>query len=94
MAVQSRCGFCSTLIIIIWHLRPSENGVNEALPVLKSNNGELGQIKEQKRDWGENQDWLSKLANLEVLPPPVRALGRMEKMRTSVVIDDCIVIKL
>ena len=71
MAVQSRCGFCSTLtIIIIWHLRPSENGVNEALPVLKSKKGELGQIKEQKRDREENQDWLSKLANLEVLPPP------------------------
>ena len=69
MVAQSGCGLCSTLIIIIWHLRPSENGVNEALPVLKSNNGELGQIKEQKRDRGENQDWLSKLANLEVLPP-------------------------
>ena len=54
----------------------------------KSNNGEEEQIKEQKGHLGENQDWLSKLANLEVLPPPVRALGRMEKMRTSVVIDE------
>ena len=88
MVAQSGCGLCSTLIIIIWHLRPSENGVNEALPVLKSNNGELGQIEEQKRDRGENQDWLSKLANLEVLPPPVQALGGREKMRTSVVIDE------
>ena len=59
----------------------------------KSNNGEEEQIKEQKSHLGENQDRLSKLPNLEVLPPPGQALGRMEKMRTSVVIDDCIVIK-
>ena len=44
------------------------------------------QIKEQK---GENQDWLSKSTNLEVLPPPVRqTLRRMEKTRTSVLIDE------
>ena len=66
----------------------SENGVNEAVRFSKSNNGEEEQIKEQKGHLGENQDWLSKLANLEVLPPPVQALGRMEKMRTSVVIDE------
>ena len=59
----------------------------------KSNNGEEEQIKEQKGHLGENQDWLSKSSNLEVLPPLVQALGRMEKMRTSVVIDDCFVIK-
>ena len=55
----------------------------------KSNNGEEEQIKEQKGHLGENQDWLSESSNLEVLPPPVhQALGRMEKMRTSVAIDE------
>ena len=54
----------------------------------KSNNGEEEQIKEQKGHLGENQDWLSKSSNLEVLPPLVQALGRMEKMRTSVAIDE------
>ena len=60
----------------------------------KSNNGEEAeQIKEQKSHLGENQGWLPKSPNLEVLSPPVQDLGRMEKMRTSVVIDDCFVIK-
>ena len=69
----------------IW---PSRVKTEQVKRVSKSNNEEREQIKEQKSHMGENQDRLSKLLNLEVLPPPVQALGRMEKMRTYVVTDE------